>query len=118
MQICESVPLVAEAEFNFVKIGAATEAEMKEKKARIEDAVHATRAAAFEGVVPGGGVASDFYREILKRIIRVDIPDNRIAIGDQGNVLRTWRSINNQAPSLLDQKRSTHGLYHIFTPWH
>jgi len=40
-----------------LKIGAATESEMKEKKARVEDALHATRAAVEEGVVPGGGVA-------------------------------------------------------------
>ena len=40
-----------------VKVGAATEVEMKEKKARVEDALHATRAAVQEGVVPGGGVA-------------------------------------------------------------
>ena len=40
-----------------VKVGAATEVEMKEKKARVEDALHATRAAVGEGVVPGGGVA-------------------------------------------------------------
>jgi len=40
-----------------VKVGAATESEMKEKKARVEDALHATRAAVEEGVVPGGGVA-------------------------------------------------------------
>jgi chaperonin GroEL len=40
-----------------IKIGAATEIEMKEKKARVEDALHATRAAVEEGVVPGGGVA-------------------------------------------------------------
>ena len=40
-----------------VKVGAATEVEMKEKKARVEDALHATRAAVEEGVVPGGGVA-------------------------------------------------------------
>ncbi|MCC8165657.1 MAG: chaperonin GroEL, partial [Planctomycetes bacterium] len=40
-----------------VSVGAATEAEMKEKKARVEDAMHASRAAAEEGVVPGGGVA-------------------------------------------------------------
>jgi chaperonin GroEL len=40
-----------------VKVGAATEIEMKEKKARVEDALHATRAAVEEGVVPGGGVA-------------------------------------------------------------
>jgi len=40
-----------------LKIGAATEVEMKEKKARVEDALHATRAAVEEGIVPGGGVA-------------------------------------------------------------
>jgi chaperonin GroEL len=40
-----------------VKVGAATEMEMKEKKARVEDALHATRAAVEEGIVPGGGVA-------------------------------------------------------------
>src|SRR5438046_150535 len=39
------------------KVGAATEVEMKEKKARVEDAMHATRAAVEEGIVPGGGVA-------------------------------------------------------------
>jgi chaperonin GroEL len=40
-----------------IKVGAATEMEMKEKKARVEDALHATRAAVEEGIVPGGGVA-------------------------------------------------------------
>ena len=40
-----------------IKVGAATEVEMKEKKARVEDALHSTRAAVEEGVVPGGGVA-------------------------------------------------------------
>jgi chaperonin GroEL len=40
-----------------IKLGAATETEMKEKKARVEDALHATRAAVEEGIVPGGGVA-------------------------------------------------------------
>jgi chaperonin GroEL len=40
-----------------IKVGAATETELKEKKARVEDAMHATRAAAEEGIVPGGGVA-------------------------------------------------------------
>ncbi len=42
---------------SIVRVGAATEAAMKEKKARVEDALHATRAAAEEGIVPGGGVA-------------------------------------------------------------
>jgi chaperonin GroEL len=45
-----------------IKVGAATEIEMKEKKARVEDAMHATRAAVEEGIVPGGGVA--FLRAI------------------------------------------------------
>src|SRR3989441_13090231 len=40
-----------------IKVGAATETEMKEKKARVEDALNATRAAVEEGIVPGGGVA-------------------------------------------------------------
>jgi chaperonin GroEL len=40
-----------------IKVGAATETEMKEKKARIEDAMHATKAAVEEGIVPGGGIA-------------------------------------------------------------
>ncbi|MDH4196264.1 MAG: chaperonin GroEL, partial [Candidatus Aminicenantes bacterium] len=40
-----------------IKVGAATETELKEKKARVEDAMHATKAAVEEGIVPGGGVA-------------------------------------------------------------
>ena len=40
-----------------INVGAATEVEMKEKKARVEDALHATRAAVEEGIIPGGGVA-------------------------------------------------------------
>ncbi len=40
-----------------IRVGAATETEMKEKKARVEDALHATRAAVEEGIVAGGGVA-------------------------------------------------------------
>jgi len=49
-----------------IKVGAATEVEMKEKKARVEDALHATRAAVEEGVVPGGGVALIRARESIK----------------------------------------------------
>jgi len=54
-----------------IKVGAATEIEMKEKKARVEDALHATRAANEEGVVPGGGVALLRAAETLGRA-RVD----------------------------------------------
>jgi chaperonin GroEL len=51
-----------------IKVGAATEVEMKEKKARVEDALHATRAAVEEGVVPGGGVALVRARQALKNL--------------------------------------------------
>src|SRR3954463_10709066 len=51
-----------------IKVGAATEVEMKEKKARVEDALHATRAAVEEGIVPGGGVAYIRARQALGKI--------------------------------------------------
>ncbi|MCD6052795.1 MAG: groEL [Verrucomicrobia bacterium] len=51
-----------------VKVGAATEVEMKEKKARVEDALHATRAAVEEGVVPGGGVALIRARAAISKL--------------------------------------------------
>ena len=51
-----------------IKVGAATEVEMKEKKARVEDALHATRAAVEEGVVPGGGVALVRAEKALDKI--------------------------------------------------
>ncbi len=49
-----------------IKVGAATESEMKEKKARVEDALHATRAAVEEGIVPGGGVALIRAQKVLE----------------------------------------------------
>jgi chaperonin GroEL len=52
-----------------IKVGAATEVEMKEKKARVEDALHATRAAVEEGIVPGGGVAYLRARSALKDLV-------------------------------------------------
>ncbi len=51
-----------------LKIGAATEVEMKEKKARVEDALHATRAAVEEGIVPGGGVALVRSSKVLEEL--------------------------------------------------
>jgi chaperonin GroEL len=51
-----------------IKVGAATEVEMKEKKARLEDALHATRAAVEEGVVPGGGVALVRAQKALEKL--------------------------------------------------
>ncbi len=51
-----------------IKVGAATESEMKEKKARVEDALHATRAAVEEGIVPGGGVALLRAQAVLSEV--------------------------------------------------
>jgi chaperonin GroEL len=51
-----------------INVGAATESEMKEKKARVEDALHATRAAVEEGVVPGGGVALLNAVEVIEKL--------------------------------------------------
>ena len=77
-----------------IKVGAATETEMKEKKARVEDALHATRAAVEEGIVPGGGIAllraagalelaqagrrrADRREDHQARLRRTDPPDHR-----------------------------------------
>ena len=57
-----------------IRVGAATEAEMKEKKARVEDALNATRAAVEEGIVPGGGVA---YVRSLDALDNVSLDDDR-----------------------------------------
>jgi len=56
-----------------IRVGAATEVEMKEKKARVEDALHATRAAVEEGIVPGGGVA----------LIRASAVLEKLEVGDE-----------------------------------
>jgi len=63
-----------------IKVGAATEVEMKEKKARVEDALHATRAAVEEGVVPGGGVALLRARTALAKL-KGDNHDQDVGIG-------------------------------------
>ena len=56
-----------------IKVGAATETELKEKKARVEDAMHATKAAAEEGIVPGGGVA---FIRALAGLKNMKLPDS------------------------------------------
>jgi len=61
-----------------IKVGAATETEMKEKKARVEDALHATRAAVEEGIVPGGGVA---LLRAAKNLANLKVPgDEQIGV--------------------------------------
>src|SRR6266853_638660 len=62
-----------------IKVGAATEIEMKEKKARVEDALHATRAAVEEGVVPGGGVALVRALKAIEKL-KGDNPDQEAGI--------------------------------------
>ena len=61
-----------------IKVGAATEVEMKEKKARVEDALHATRAAVQEGVVPGGGVA---LVRALQTMGDIEVPNHDQEVG-------------------------------------
>ena len=83
-----------------IKVGAATETEMKEKKARVEDALHATRAAVEEGIVPGGGVAllraskalhghklegdEQFGLDIVRRALRRAPASDRAEFGPRG----------------------------------
>src|SRR5688572_28753969 len=62
-----------------VNVGAATESEMKEKKARVEDALHATRAAVEEGIVPGGGVAFIRAQSSLKGL-KLDDSDEQVGV--------------------------------------
>ncbi|MEL5848360.1 MAG: chaperonin GroEL [Candidatus Igneacidithiobacillus chanchocoensis] len=62
-----------------IKVGAGSEIEMKEKKARVEDALHATRAAVEEGIVPGGGVALIHSRHVLEKL-KVDNHDQEMGI--------------------------------------
>jgi chaperonin GroEL len=63
-----------------IKVGAATEVEMKEKKARVEDALHATRAAVEEGIVPGGGVAYIRAKQALEGKVKADNHDQEAGI--------------------------------------
>ena len=63
-----------------VKVGAATEIEMKDKKARVEDALHATRAAVEEGIVPGGGVAFIRAKQVLEGKLKGDNHDQEAGI--------------------------------------
>jgi chaperonin GroEL len=62
-----------------IKVGAATETEMKERKARVEDAMHATRAAVEEGIVPGGGVCLVRVAEALDKL-KFEDPDEQTGV--------------------------------------
>src|SRR6266581_3218617 len=69
-----------------INVGAATETEMKEKKSRVEDALHATRAAVEEGIVPGGGVALLWCRKSLEKVRGAD-DDEKTGIEIVGRAL-------------------------------
>jgi chaperonin GroEL len=65
-----------------IRVGAATETELKEKKARVEDAMHATRAAVEEGIVPGGGVVYIRAAKVLDKFKLFDTTDENEPSGD------------------------------------
>ena len=66
-----------------IRVGAATETELKEKKARVEDAMHATRAAVEEGIVPGGGVVLIRAAKALEKLKLSETDDEGEVIGDE-----------------------------------
>ncbi|MDR1536140.1 MAG: chaperonin GroEL [Planctomycetota bacterium] len=72
-----------------VSVGAATEAEMKERKARVEDAMHASRAAAEEGVVPGGGVALLRCSAVVEAVRSKAVGDEKIGVDILAQAIRS-----------------------------
>ncbi len=87
-----------------LKVGAATEVEMKEKKARVEDALHATRAAVEEGVVAGGGVALVRVAEKLSNLLAQNEDQNvgiRVALKAMESPLRQIVSNTGEEPSVV-----------------
>ncbi len=87
-----------------LKVGAATEVEMKEKKSRVEDALHATRAAVEEGVVPGGGVALVRVAERLSNLTAQNEDQNvgiRVALKAMESPLRQIVSNTGDEPSVV-----------------
>jgi chaperonin GroEL len=87
-----------------IKVGAATEVEMKERKARVEDALHATRAAVEEGIVPGGGIALLRARAALKALRGANTDQNagiRIVLRALEEPLRQIASNAGEEPSVV-----------------
>ena len=82
-----------------IKVGAATETEMKEKKARVEDALHATRAAVEEGIVPGGGVA---YLRCLPALKKIKLEGDR-QMGVE-IIRRPWKNPSGRSPKMRARK--------------
>jgi chaperonin GroEL len=79
-----------------INVGAATEAEMKEKKARVEDALHATRAAVEEGIVPGGGVAFIRAKQALEGKLKAENHDQ------EGGIKIVMRALEEPLRMIVD----------------
>jgi chaperonin GroEL len=97
-----------------IKVGAATEVEMKEKKARVEDAMHATRAAVEEGIVPGGGVALVRASESLESFKADDhdqIGINIIRRAIQEPLRRIAENAGHEGSVVLDKVRNGKGAF-------
>ncbi len=101
-----------------IKVGAASEIEMKEKKARVEDALHATRAAVEEGIVPGGGVAYIRAKQALEGKLKGENEDQnagiKIVLRALEEPLRTIVANAGNEPSVVLNKvlesKGTHGF--------
>jgi chaperonin GroEL len=98
-----------------IKVGAATEIEMKEKKARVEDALHATRAAVEEGVVPGGGVALIRAQKALDKLEGVN-EDQQVGIAILRRAIeeplrQIVENAGEDAAVILNQVKSGKGSY-------
>ncbi|MBS1834444.1 MAG: chaperonin GroEL [Acidobacteria bacterium] len=100
-----------------IKVGAATETEMKEKKARVEDALHATRAAVEEGIVPGGGVA---LLRAAKALANLKVSDDErtgvsiIARACEEPVRQISGNAGNEGSIVVEKIRSNDSFNHGF----
>ena len=90
-----------------IKVGAATETELKERKVRVEDALHATRAAVEEGIVPGGGVALLRARRVLQTLQGNSLDENsgiRLVLRALEEPLRRIVSNAGEEPSVIARR--------------
>ena len=99
-----------------VRVGAATEAEMKEKKARVEDALHATRAAIEEGIVPGGGVALLRAQATLSKIEQGLSDDQRAGVAIvrraiESPLRRIAENAGHEGSVVVERVRNEKGAY-------
>ncbi|MBM4337131.1 MAG: chaperonin GroEL [Deltaproteobacteria bacterium] len=99
-----------------VRVGAATEAEMKEKKARVEDALHATRAAIEEGIVPGGGVALLRAQGVLSKVEQGISDDQRAGVAIvrraiEAPLRRIAENAGHEGSVVVERVRNEKGAY-------